>query len=134
MEKNFKVVIYTPYGKYLESEADYLSVKSTMGVLGILPNHAPLITTLEISRLTIKNNSVELKYAISGGVLNIKKEHTVTILTNAIERSDEIDVSRALAAKQRAEARLNAKIDIDVARAKISLLKALNRLEVSDKN
>ena len=134
MEKNFKVVIYTPFGKYLSTEADYLSVKSTVGVLGILPNHAPLITTLEISKLIIKNSGKELKYAISGGVLNIKKDHTVTILTDAIERSDEIDIARAIAAKERAEARLNSNDEIDIARAKISLLKALNRIDVSDKN
>ena len=135
MEKDFKVVIYTPFGKYLSLNADYLSVKSAMGVIGILPNHAPLITTLEISKLTIRNGKSEFVYAISGGVLHIKNDHSVTLLVDSIEAKDEIDVSRAIASRDRANTRLdNPSSEIDIARAKLSLLRALNRLEVSDKN
>ena len=136
MGNRFRVDIYTPYGQYLTTESDYLSCKTPLGVMGILPNHAPLISTLEISKLTIKLEGRELNYAISGGVINIKKDHSVTLLVQSIERSDEIDVERALAAKSRAEERLNNKDkdEIDVQKARASLLRALNRLDVSGKN
>ena len=135
MEKSFKVEIYTPYGKYLVTDCDYLSVKTGMGMIGILPNHAPLISTLEISKLVIKNGGKEDSYAITGGVIHIKKDHTVVLLVDSIESKDEIDVPRALEAKERAMERLSASSDeIDVIRAKAALSRALNRLEVSGKN
>ena len=134
MEKKFQVVILTPYGKYLQSDAEFLSVTSSVGVLGILPNHAPLITTLEISALTIKDGRFTNRYAISGGVMHIKNDHSVHLLVDSIERSDEIDVKRANDSKARAEKRLSGKSDeeVDVARAKLSLLRSLNRLNVSN--
>ena len=136
MEKKFKVEIYTPYEKYLLTDSDYLSVKTAMGVIGILPNHAPLVSTLEISKLTIKNDGKEMTFAISSGVINIKKDHKVVLLVDSIESKDEIDVARALDSKKRAEERINDKdqAEIDIARARASLARALNRLEVSGNN
>ena len=135
MDKLFKVEILTPFGQYLTTEADYLSTTSAMGVMGVLPNHAPLISTLEISKLIIRRNGKEYTYAIGGGVIHIKKDHSVTLLVESIERSDEIDVKRALSAKERAEKRLHENAsEVDVQRAKASLLRALNRLSVSDNN
>ena len=136
MDKRFQVSIYTPYGKYLVAECDYLSVTTAMGPIGVLPNHAPLISTLEISKLTIKNGNHELKYAIGGGVINIKKDHSVTLLVDSIERSDEIDIERAKSSQKRALERINdpKTNEVDIARAKLSLLRALNRINVSDDN
>ena len=132
MEKVFHVDILTPYGKYLSTDATFLSVKTGVGVIGILPNHAPLITTLEISKLVIKDNNDTLIYAIGGGILNIKKGAKVTLLVNSIESRDEIDLDRALKAKQRAEERLASSEEVDVTRAKIALSRALNRISVHD--
>lgn len=135
MDKKFKVEIYTPYGKYLQTESDYLSVSTAMGVIGVLPNHAPLISTLEISKLILRNDKKESLYAISGGVIHIKKDHSVILLVESIESQDEIDVNRALKAKERAEERLQLHDgEIDIIRAKASLSRALNRIEVSGIN
>ena len=132
MNTSFKVEIYTPTGKYFSGDAEFLSVSSPVAVLGILPDHAPLITTLIVSKLTIKNKAQELKYAIGGGVMNIKSDHTVVLLLNSIERSDEIDVNRALEAQKRAEERLSRNSDeIDVKRAEAALSRALNRISIS---
>ena len=134
MATNFKVEIYTPTGKYFSGDADFLTVTSSVAVLGILPYHAPLITTLEICKLTIKIGSKELDYAIGGGVMHIKNDHSAVLLLDSIERSDEIDVERAKEAQKRAEARLaNNSDEIDIKRAQIALSKALNRISVSDK-
>ena len=134
MATNFQVEIYTPTGKYFSGDVDFLTVTSSVAVLGILPDHAPLITTLEICKLTIKIGSEELDYAIGGGVMHIKNDHSVVLLLDSIERSDEIDVNRAKEAQKRAEARLaNNSDEIDVKRAQIALSKALNRISVSDK-
>jgi F-type H+-transporting ATPase subunit epsilon len=62
--------------------------------------------------------------------MNIKENTEVILLVNSIERSDEIDVDRALKAKERAEKRLDEEM-VDVTRAKASLARALNRIAVS---
>lgn len=128
-----QIDILTPYGHYLRTEADYLSVVSTQGMLGILPKHAPLITKIEVSELSIKIGGEITKYAISGGLLNVKENNEITILANAIERADEIDINRAEESRKRAEQRL-LEDDIDIMRAKASLARALNRIHVFGKN
>ena len=131
MDKIFHIDAYTPTGKYLSIDADYLKVTSSLSVLGILPNHAPLITTLEICKMVIKSNGEDKVYAISGGVMHIKKDHSVTLLLNSIESAEEIDLDRAMEAKRRAEERLSAsKEEVDVTRAKAALNRALNRISV----
>lgn len=130
MDRKIHIEILTPYGKYLAMEADYLSVGSALGVIGILPNHAPLITTILTSKLSITSEKKTLNYAISGGLLHVKEGTVVTILANAIERSDEIDVQRAIDAQLRAENRLK-ESGVDVTRARAALARALNRINIS---
>ena len=133
MDKKFQVSILTPYGKYLITEADFLSVLTGSGVVGILPNHAPLITTVEISKLVITNGNDKKEYAVSGGLLHIKKGTEVVLMLKSIERSDEIDIERARRAQERANNRLNnVSPDIDVLRAKAALARALNRISISE--
>ncbi len=132
MEKKFVVDIYTPTGHYLKTMADYLSVTTGLGVVGILPNHASLVTTIEISKLTIKNEGAEFVYAVSNGFMHIKQGTYVVLMVNSIERRDEIDINRAKAAKQRAESHID-NPEEDVTRAKAALARALNRISVYEK-
>lgn len=126
--------IFTPYGKYLQHEVDYIEVKSDRYTLGILPNHAPLVSTLIISKMVIKFEGQSFVYAIGGGVINISKDKTVLLL-DSVERSDEIDVDRAIQAKKRAEERLSNQDEIiDINRAKLSLARAENRLKILSHN
>ena len=130
MENKLTIEILTPYGRYLKSTIDYLSVTTTSGVLGILPNHSPLIAKVVVSELILKDGARSDSYAISGGLLNIKENSEISLLVNAIEKADDIDIDRALEAKKRAESRLNGGEDIDVIRAKAALARALNRINV----
>ena len=130
--ETFRLEILTPYGHYFDGEVEFLEVRSEKYNLGILPHHAPLVTTVVISKLTIKAFNKTFVYACGGGILNVQKEKT-TLVLDSIERKDEIDLDRARGAKQRAEQRLNdSKKDdaIDVNRAKIALLKAINRINI----
>lgn len=128
-EKSFRVNIYTPYGIYVSRDADYLSVFTPKGEIGVLPGHASLISLLEISKLVIRLSSQEDVYAIGGGFINIKEESVVDLLVNSIEKQDEIDIDRAMEAKKRAEEHLEDG-ESDIARAKIALAKALNRINI----
>lgn len=129
--KTFHLDILTPFKKYLSQDITFMHVRNEDSVLGILPNHAPIITTVEICELILKVEDRETKYAISGGVLSLK-DNKATLLVDAIERFDEIDIDRAKSSRARALERLkNKETEIDVARAKASLARALVRLAVA---
>lgn len=130
------LLIYTPVGKYLEQDVDFLNVQSTDFNLGILPHHSPLVTTVKISAMKIKDDEGSHIYAIGEGILRVEKDKTVLLL-DSIESKDEIDIQRALAAKARAEERLANKKDLtglDVKRAERALSRALTRIKVSQNN
>ena len=93
--------VVTPEGIYKEFDTPYLNFQSTDGDRGILPNHMPLVTSLKIGKMTCEEEGKRQTYAVAGGLLYFR-ENLAEILTDAIERSDEIDTVRAKAAQSRA--------------------------------
>lgn len=134
--KTFPLVIYTPFGKYMSADVESVQVRSEDYNLGILPGHAPLISTLAISKMTIKMSGETIPYAIGGGIIKVEKDKVVLLL-DSIECVNEIDVSRAYEARKRAEERLKNLADnkgIDEQRAKQALARALNRIRLIEGN
>lgn len=132
----FTLEILTPYGQYYLGEVEFLEVHSEDYNLGILPKHAPLISTLTISKMVMKVNGESRIFAIGGGVITVEKEKT-TLILNSIESQDEIDLERAKLAKERAEKRLESASTnnaVDVNRAKLALLRAINRINIGSKD
>jgi len=132
--KTLQLLIYTPEGKEFDDEVEFVQVHTSDSYLGILPEHAPLISDVIISKLLVRKNGVDEAFAVGEGVLNVK-HNEVKLIVSSLERASEIDVDRALAAKQRAEERLSRvdSKDVDIARAKAALARALNRIAVSGK-
>lgn len=127
-----KVKFVTPEGTYKELETPILNVRSTDGDRGILPNHMPIVLMLEVSRLETKEDGVKKQYAIGGGMLYFEN-NTATILIDSIESQEEIDLSRAQAAKERAERRIASKDpNVDLRRAEVALARSLNRIKVAN--
>lgn len=83
-------------------EADMVIVPGVQGEMGILPNHAPLLSTLKYGILRVRFQGQEQIFAIAGGVIEVQPD-LVTVMADAAENVQEIDVSRAEAAKRRAE-------------------------------
>lgn len=127
----FNLTVLTPFGTYYKGEASYLEVRNEDSVLGILPRHAPIISTVKLGkvRITIKGN--EHVYACTGGLLHVKKDGSVTLMVNTIERSDEIDVARAKRSKERALKRIEHN-EGNIKRAESSLERAEIRIEVAN--
>ena len=125
----FLLEIYTPFGKYYDRYVDELIVQSDDFVLGILPNHAPLVSKVKVSKMFIIQNGDRKCYAIGEGLINITKDG-VTLVLESIESKDDIDIDRARNAKKRAEERLAALVNIDVERAQKALNRANNRISV----
>jgi F-type H+-transporting ATPase subunit epsilon len=117
-----------------EQGVDALIVPGSEGQLTILPRHAALMTTLDAGELVIRRAGQEEAYAVSGGFMEVRDDH-VTILADAAEAAEEINVERAEAARARAEERLKryreqAARDVDLARAQASLQRSLMRLKI----
>ena len=126
----FNVKIVTPEAPVRSFETEQINIVTPNGEMGILSNHMPLVTMLNISIMTSILNGSREKYAIAGGVLFFKNNEA-TILSDAVEHEGDIDLARAEHAKQRAEERLRSKDpEIDAKRAQIALLKALNRIVI----
>jgi F-type H+-transporting ATPase subunit epsilon len=85
-----------------EGEADIVIAPGSEGELGILPNHAPLLTTLEFGVLIVRHQGQEEAFAIAGGILEVRPD-VITVLADVGERVDEIDLTRAEAARARAQ-------------------------------
>lgn len=120
-------------GIYLEKEVDLLNITTENGEITILANHQPLITTIEISQMYIKENNVITRFCIAGGTLFVD-EKCAKILTSAIESESEIDYARAQRALQRAQKRLEKQAKYDIKRAEIDIKKSLNRLSMKGKS
>ena len=101
------------------------------GELGILPHHAPLLTTLQPGEIrVVKEGEEDTFIAVSSGFLEVMG-NKVVILTDTAERAEEIDEARAQEAVQRAQERLDQRTtDMDLERAMASLRKSQSRLKV----
>ena len=114
-----------------KGEVDELVLQTTNGQIGVLKDHIPITTTLEIGVTKAKIGEKYKYFATMGGIFQFK-DNNATILTDVCEDGCDIDVARANEAKARAEARL-ADIDatIDAQRAQAALARALARLQAS---
>ena len=85
-----------------EGDADIMIVPVEAGQMGIMPNHAPLLSTLKFGILTVRNHGVEEYFTIAGGVVEVQPD-LITVMADAAENVREIDVARAEAARRQAE-------------------------------
>lgn len=129
--KTVKVNIVTPDGPVYDADVEMVSVRAESGDLGILPGHIPTVAPLKIGVVRLKKDGQTELAAVSGGFLEVRPDQ-VTILAQAAETAEGIDKERALAAKKRAEDRLNTRSDdTDIRRAELALQRAVNRLDVA---
>ncbi|MGD0205624.1 MAG: F0F1 ATP synthase subunit epsilon [Dehalococcoidia bacterium] len=114
---------------FSEDDVDLLVVPGIEGELGVLPLHAPLLTTIKPGVLRVVKGEEETTMAITGGFIEVR-ENRVTILADAAERGEEIDAARAEAARRLAEERLASReATIDMVQAEMALKRALVRLK-----
>jgi F-type H+-transporting ATPase subunit epsilon len=128
-----RVDIVTAERVVYSEEVDIVVAPGSLGQLGILPHHAPLMTTLQPGELLTRKAGEEYSLAISGGFLEVRPDRVI-VLADSAERADEIDLARAESAKERARQLLShPTVTIDMARAESSLQRALTRIKVVEK-
>ncbi|HOD04593.1 MAG TPA: F0F1 ATP synthase subunit epsilon [Anaerolineaceae bacterium] len=85
-----------------QGDVDIVVLPGVEGVMGILPNHAPLLSVLQYGYITVRMGREEEVFTVAGGVVEVQPDQ-VTVLADAAENVEEIDVQRAEAARRRAE-------------------------------
>ena len=123
--------IVTMERRVLSEDVDMVIAPGSEGELGILPHHAPLLTSLTEGVLRMRRGGEEELFAIGGGIMEVLPDKVI-VLADAAEQSDEIDVARAEQARQRAEALLKERapgVDLDAALA--ALRRSQIRLKVA---
>jgi F-type H+-transporting ATPase subunit epsilon len=126
------VEVVTAEREIYNGEADMVVAKGTEGVLGILPRHAALLTTLAIGEMRIKLGDAEEPLFVAGGFLEVR-DNVVTVLADTAEHAEEIDEARAEEARRRAQERLEqATSDVERADMLGALERAINRIKVAE--
>ncbi len=129
----FKLTVVTPEKTVFEMDVRSMIAPGGEGYLGVLSNHAPLITALNPGILAVTDDSDgESLFSLSGGFLEVSG-NIATILADSIEAADEIDIDRAEESIKRARKRLlkRAELEIDTNRVQASIERAKNRLKLA---
>lgn len=132
MAPRLRLEIVTVEGSVYSDEVDMIVAPGIEGQLGILPNHAPLMTMLQPGELVVRQGGEENVLATSGGFLEVL-QNKVTILADTAERAEDIDATRAEAARRRAQELITAHPPgADLFAAEAALRRSLARLKVAE--
>lgn len=124
--------IVTPEKEFYADAVEMLTFKSSEGFMGVLYDHIPVITTLTSGTATFAIDGEELKAVLHNGFAEVGEEK-VTILTDAAEWAEEIDLDRAISARERAEQRLDELTHSDevIQQSEAALRRAIARIELA---
>lgn len=129
-----RLEIITVEGTIFDDNVDMVIAPGSEGILGILPRHTPLLTSLSYGELEIKREGQPNQFfAVGGGFIEVHP-YNVTVLADSAERADDIDIERAKVAKDRAESSLEAETEQqDFAHAEAALQRSIIRLKVAQR-
>ena len=132
MAEQLTLEITTPMRLVVAEQVDDVVAPGIQGYFGVLPGHAPFLTTLGVGVVTYRVGRTEHHLVVAGGFAEVRNDKVI-ILADSAERPEEIDRARAEKAKERAERRLSGRApdDVDFARAQVALTRALTRLTIT---
>jgi len=127
--------IVTPERQVFSDEVDSVVCPGIEGELGVLPHHAPLLTTLGLGELRIKRGGEVEYFAIAGGFLQVRPDKVV-VMAETADIASEIDLEKAMDARREAERQLSEGFEepADLARARAALQRALLRIRVAERH
>jgi F-type H+-transporting ATPase subunit epsilon len=133
--KKVKCEVVTPEGLVLEEEAQMVVVPGAVGEIGVLPRHAPIVSRTVIGEVRVKTVAGEMRHLSVGDGYAKMQYDRLMLLVDTAEKAEDIDVSRAEQAIERAKAWLQRAADtgVDTRRAEQSRKRAVNRLKVAGK-
>jgi F-type H+-transporting ATPase subunit epsilon len=134
MAEGLTLEVATPTRLVVADVVDEVVAPGSEGYFGVLPGHAPFLTTLGIGELTYRKGRTEIHLAVAGGFAEVRNDKVI-VLPDTAELPEEIDRARAERARERAERRLAGRADeeIDYGRATAALQRASVRLLVASR-
>ena len=132
MADKIRLRLVTSSRLLLDEEVDEVAAPGALGEFGVLPNHISFLTLLEIGEMSYKHGVERRHLAVSGGYAEVLDD-VMTVLANAAEYADEIDIERARRAMERAERQMEAlsREDKGFLAAEVALRRALSRMQVA---
>ena len=131
MAGKLKLEVAVPERQMLSEDVDAVQVPAADGSLGVLPDHAPLMTQLGAGVLSYQAAGQTRYMALTGGVMEVLPDH-MRVLADTAEWADEVDVNRAEEARRRANDMLQShQMEIDIERANRAIRRAEARLEAT---
>lgn len=131
MANTFRLQVISPARVFFDEDVSMVELRTSEGEIGVLPGHIPLTAVLQPGTLRIQQEGGQKEAALLDGFVEIRGDK-VTVLAEACEWPDEIDINRANEAKVRAERRLKSgEGNVDMIRAELALKKALTRLDIA---
>lgn len=136
-QQKLHLTILTPLGPVCDAQVDQVTVTTTTGEISILANHIPIVSTLIIGQVMVRNGGDQSYYSITGGVLEKNQNNEVVILSSRSEAAQDIDIERAQEAYDKAqemmkEAQQHPDMQ-DYNNVKEVLAKELNRVRVGQR-
>ncbi|MCH6583511.1 MAG: F0F1 ATP synthase subunit epsilon [Acidiferrobacterales bacterium] len=131
MASTIHIDIVSAEAEIFSGPAEMVFAPATLGGVGILPRHTPLLTTLKPGEVRVRHpGGKEETFYVSGGMLEIQP-HVVTVLSDTAVRAEDVDEAAVLEAKERAERALaDRQSDIDEAQARAELIQAVAQLRM----
>jgi F-type H+-transporting ATPase subunit epsilon len=132
LPSQLRLEFVTPAQAIVHEQVDEVQLPGEEGHFGVLPGHAPMLAALSTGAMWYRKGT-EITYAfVDGGFVEVLPDR-VSVLAQVAERAEDIDIERAEAAKRRAEEQLSraSVVTADAERARIAMLRALARLQVS---
>ncbi len=120
-ESILNVTVISPEKQIFSGSAEYVNIPGTMGYFGILANHSPIVSELDIGILEIKQLGKVVKIVVDGGFAEVKANQ-IKILTNGGDVKEKIDATRAVAELEKAIASTSKSRDLDIKKAKVRVL------------
>ncbi|HIJ79759.1 MAG: F0F1 ATP synthase subunit epsilon [Desulfobulbaceae bacterium] len=136
MAEKLQLEVVTPKGAVVNEVVDIVTAPGYGGEFGVLANHAPFLSTIKIGVLTYKKEGKEQSLMVSGGFCEVSN-NKISFLVESAERGADIDVDRAMKARERAEKRLAEAVQhkdkFDRVRAEAALHRALSRIKLAER-
>jgi F-type H+-transporting ATPase subunit epsilon len=125
--------LVTPERAIAHEQVDEVQLPGAKGYFGVLPGHTPMLAALDVGEMWYRRGQEKTYVSVAFGIAEVLPDRVIVMCRHA-ERADEIDIARAEAAVQRAKAAMTKETfsPDEIERARVSMLKAMNRLKVAE--
>lgn len=133
MSKGLRLTISTPLDLVYQDVVDQVTVSTESGEITVLPGHIPLISRLKIGHVLVKKADNETYFAIDGGLIEVRPDHSVVVLSDRSEHADAIDLERAEKAAEKAAEYMKNPVEtgMDYAKLQALMAKEQNRAKIA---